>query len=279
MWINSKYGKNRYRELRVTCEYDKATRTYVFTPSDMVNYYEIELTQEKTTIISAKDFKRVKRERWCATSRELTEGELWYAVATIGGKKVLMHQFLTNQQYDEVDHINGDGLCNIEENLRDGGGGMNNRNRQNVIGAIYMEYAQCYLAQYYEYDGKQIPRRFYVRNHASKEDARIAAVEWYQTNAERVKQQLERDGSCPEKDRYKPTARSSNSGEDNITDRPYRNSFQVTIHRDGKPNSRVFSYKNRSKEEALQEAIVWRDAFLAANPPKPKGAKKKQKTE
>lgn len=208
---------------------------------------------------------------------------MWYARAKIKGKEVQMHRFLTNDEYEQVDHINGDGLMNIEENLRDGGGSINQRNKTVAKGVHYIEYSKCYSAQYVEYDGKRINERFYVRNYASAEDAvgkegaRIAAEAWYQTNAERIREQITQNGPCPQKRQL--TARVSNSGEEHITDCPDRNGFLVRIQRAVKIHSTRISYQGRSKEEALQEAVVWRDAVLAANPSKPQGGKKKRKTE
>jgi hypothetical protein len=178
-----------------------------------------------------------------------------------------------------VDHINGDGLMNIEANLRDGGGSMNNRNRKDATGVHYRQYSKCYRAQYVEYDKKTITKNFFVRDYVSKEDTRLEAERWYQSNAERIRQQIIRDGECPKEGKYQPTPQSSNSGEHHIVDHKDKNGFQVGVRRDGKPHTKRFSYQGRDKEEVLQEAIVWRDAFIAANPPKPRGRKKKQRTE
>jgi hypothetical protein len=278
-WRTHPKSKNEYLKVKGDYTYDAPTRTYTLTPGTKKSYYKIRLTRGKIAIVSKRQFKRIRKYRWCAVKKPSKEGELWYAKAFIKGKRVYMHQFLTDSRYEQVDHINGDGLMNIEENLRDGGGSMNSRNKTNATGVHYLEYSKCYRARYFEYDGKPTAMRFYVRDYATKEDTRLKAEAWYQSNAERIRQQIIRDGECPEEDRHKPTPQSSNSGERNITDYPDSKYFQVMIRRDEKPHTKCVSYQGRDKEEALQEAVAWRDAFIAANPPKPRGPNKKQKTE
>jgi hypothetical protein len=278
-WITHTKSKNEYCKIKGSYTYDAATRKYTLTPGTKKSYYKIRLTRGKVTIVSKRQFKRIRKHRWWTQQIKKKEGELWYAVGYVKGRTVMMHQFLTDYRYEQVDHINGDGLMNIEENLRDGGGGINSRNRKDAKGVYYQEYFKCYHAHYYEWDGKQIVKRFYVRDYASKEDTRLEAELWYQTNAGRIRQQIIRDGECPEEDKHKPTPKSSNSGERNIVDHPDQNGFQVQVWRDGKKHTKWCSYSTRDKEEVLQEAIVWRDEFIAANPLKPRGGSKKQKTE
>lgn len=274
-WHQNKYGNNRYRRIRGTYEYDATTKTFIFTPGDVVNYYEIELTQDKTTIISAKWFKRVKKERWCAWKSAST----FYAIATIDGKSVKMHRLLTDFQYKIVDHINGNGLFNIDENLRSGEHGVNERNQKNATGVTYVEGRQSFKARYVEYNGKIEQLGFHVQNYDSKDEAFRAASDWYHSNNDRVKARILQEGPCPKNDKKKRESRSSNSGEKNICDYEDKNGYKVCIERNGKSTSRWFSYTTRSKESALQEAIVFRDAFIAANPPKKGIRPKKQKTE
>jgi hypothetical protein len=278
-WITHEKSKNEYCKVKGSYTYDAATRTYTLTPGTKTRYYKIRLTQGKIAIVSKRQFKRIRKHRWCAVKMKKKEGELWYTVAIIKGQQVKMHQFLTDYRYEQVDHINGDGLMNIDENLRDGGSSINQRNNTDATGACYLAHSKCYFAQYVEYDGKPTAKNFYVRDYATKEDTRIAAEAWYQTNAERIRQQIIRDGECPEEEKHQPTPKSSNSGEHHIIDYPDQNGFLVKIYRAGKPHSARFSYRGRNKQEVLQEAIAWRDAVIAANPPKPKGRPKKQKTE
>lgn len=73
---------------------------------------EIQLTQGKVTQVDEEDFYSVSRHGWYF----MNSG---YAVATIKGKKVLLHRFIMSAPIGlEVDHVNGDKLDNRKNNLR-----------------------------------------------------------------------------------------------------------------------------------------------------------------
>jgi hypothetical protein len=275
VWFESDDARNKYVFYGGEHNRVKDTKQFTFLDDGEEVYYDMLLTQGKVVTVNEEQFEIVKNHRWSAAYRG---SGLWYATTTIGNDTVYMHQLLTDFQYEKVDHINGDGLFNIPENLRDGTH-LNNRNRKNAIGAYYVTGSNCYRAYYTAYNGKPEEQSFYVRNYASKKEARNAASDWYKSNNICVERQIEKDGPCSDKDRHKPTARTSNSGEQNIVDYTDKNTFRVMIKRDGKYETSNFSYASRPKEEALQDAIVWRDEFIAANPPKPRRVKKKQKPE
>lgn len=223
----------------------------------------------------ARDFERIKRERWHAHKNRKT----FYAVALINGKNVYMHRFLTNNQYDVVDHIDGNGLFNITANFRNGINGINQRNEKDAVGACYIEGKDCYMGKFYEYNGQQKAKLFYIRDYLSNEDAKSAASEWARSNNQRVLERIEQDGRCPEEQKHVCVKKSSNSGHKHILHRKDSNAYLVQICRNGTPTRRTFSYATRSQESALAAAIEFRDTFLAENPPMQLGRKKKQKTE
>lgn len=58
-----------------------------------------------------------------------------YATTTIGGKTAYMHRLLTNAEVGvEVDHINGNGLDNVRENLRPATRSQNSANKPSYSG-------------------------------------------------------------------------------------------------------------------------------------------------
>jgi hypothetical protein len=69
------------------------------------------LTQGQKTIIDREDLERVLDYRWCARKGRNT----FYAVNDTVGR---LHQFLTEHQFMEVDHIDRNGLNNRKSNLR-----------------------------------------------------------------------------------------------------------------------------------------------------------------
>lgn len=78
---------------------------------------EIPLTQGKVAIVNPDDYPAPSELKWHAN---LIHG-VWYAQHTTAGKYVIgLHTFLTG--YREVDHLDGDGLNNRRENLRDADG-------------------------------------------------------------------------------------------------------------------------------------------------------------
>ena len=80
---------------------------------------EIHLTKGKVAIVDDTDFEGLSQWKWHA---KLSCG-LWYAAraVTMAGRKITirMHRLITNASDGmEVDHIDGDGLNNLRQNLR-----------------------------------------------------------------------------------------------------------------------------------------------------------------
>src|ERR1044072_5764222 len=72
---------------------------------------EINLTKNFRSLISDKDFERVKKHSWC---KHINGGQ-----CTINNHRVLLHRFIMGAKKGEiVDHINGNVLDNRRENLR-----------------------------------------------------------------------------------------------------------------------------------------------------------------
>lgn len=81
---------------------------------------EIQLTQGKIALVDDDIYPYISQWKWIAHKRKNT----WYAVRNAprppGGVLILMHrQIVQPQNGMDVDHINGDGLDNRAENLRE----------------------------------------------------------------------------------------------------------------------------------------------------------------
>jgi hypothetical protein len=82
-------------------------------PDESVRY--VPLTKGKFAIVDAADYERVSRYKWCASG----SGDRWYAVRNDRGRHVSMHRFLIGAPKGMVvDHIDGNGLNNRQNNLR-----------------------------------------------------------------------------------------------------------------------------------------------------------------
>jgi len=76
---------------------------------------EIQLTQGKVAIVDDEDFNFINQWHWNA--RQINGH--WYAKRGEAGKTIFMHRIIMNAPKGlEVDHIDGDGLNNLRENLR-----------------------------------------------------------------------------------------------------------------------------------------------------------------
>lgn len=93
---------------------------------------EIQLTQGKVAMVDDQDFELVNERKWCATK---TFNGNYYAACRLkepGRRMVRLHTFLTG--FKETDHIDGDGLNNQRDNLRDGTHTENSHNSRKHAG-------------------------------------------------------------------------------------------------------------------------------------------------
>ena len=76
---------------------------------------EIQLTQNKVTIVDDEDYERVAIKSWQAVC---TAG-LWYGRESTGIHKILLHRFIlgVSDRKIHIDHINGNGLDCRRENM------------------------------------------------------------------------------------------------------------------------------------------------------------------
>lgn len=87
---------------------------------------EIQLTQGYVAIVDDEDYDRVAKHRWSSCVKRRKNGSIYavYAHANVYKKdgtrtKIKIHRFILNAPDDKiVDHIDGDGLNNLRENIR-----------------------------------------------------------------------------------------------------------------------------------------------------------------
>lgn len=97
------------------------------------NYRKVTLGANRGfTKVSISDFGDVSKHRW-----SLSQGR--YATTTIAGKKVSLHRFILGLTDPSIqaDHINGNGLDNRRENLREATNRQNQANRRPSSGKSY----------------------------------------------------------------------------------------------------------------------------------------------
>lgn len=94
---------------------------------------KIPLQRGKFALVDDDDFERVYCYRWSAVRPR----DLWYAITTIGGKTVSLHQFIMQPPPGfQVDHIDNNGLNCTKHNMRVCTNQQNSRNRRHRSNSI-----------------------------------------------------------------------------------------------------------------------------------------------
>ncbi len=124
----------------------------------------------------------IEENTWCTFQHSKT---IFYAQTCLdNGTKKLLHQVL-HPEWDLVDHIDGNGLDNRESNLRDGGGGVNQRNkamhRNNTSGVTGVTYFRWAWIGFIRIKGKLY--QAYFPGSYESEEAFLAACEWRKERA------------------------------------------------------------------------------------------------
>ena len=101
---------------------------------------KIYLTQGQFTFVDDEDYEFLMQWKWYAHRRD--KKYTYYAMRTINGvnkRQIRMHHAITSKygikDYEELDHIDRNGLNNLKSNLRICSRGENNFNRRN-FGAL-----------------------------------------------------------------------------------------------------------------------------------------------
>lgn len=134
---------------------------------------EIQLTQNKVTQVSDARYSELNKFKWHAVNYN----GYWYAARyDETGKRLLMHREITKAPSgSEVDHIDGNGLNNLDPNLRIGTKNTNQQNRRKQRTPSSSEFkgvtqqGKRWKAQLRK-DGKL----YYLGYYSTEEDAAIA---------------------------------------------------------------------------------------------------------
>jgi len=94
---------------------------------------KIFLTQKQFALVDDEDYDYLMKWKWYAHRRD--EKYTYYAMRTVKKKQLRMHNIIAEKykvsNYDELDHIDRNGLNNQKENLRISTRSKNNFNRSN----------------------------------------------------------------------------------------------------------------------------------------------------
>lgn len=100
---------------------------------------EVQLSQGKVALVDDEDFDRVNQFKWCAIQHRKYP-HLWYSVRSVrqlNGKQktVLLHRFIL-PGFNQLDHVDRNGLNNQKGNLRPANHSQNAANRLKHDGAF-----------------------------------------------------------------------------------------------------------------------------------------------
>jgi hypothetical protein len=117
-------------------------------------WYEMNLTREKTMLLDVADLSIAVSHTWATHA----PGRSFYACTTIAGKQKYFHSIITG--FPMVDHVNRDGLDNRRGNLRNTTYFDNSRNQginsKNTTGraGVGTRPGVCYFAHWSDHEGK-----------------------------------------------------------------------------------------------------------------------------
>jgi hypothetical protein len=146
----------------------------------------MELTQDKTTIVSPEDIELIHEYNWCY--KRLKNEETGYARTSIKGKTVGLHciikGYIVEHRYESIDHINQNKLDNRRENLRVATQQEQtinqNREKQNktgIIGVCYVvgqKYGASWKATWRDENKNQKSSSFSVKKWGDEESKQMA---------------------------------------------------------------------------------------------------------
>jgi len=151
---------------------------YRFVKFNNIKCVEIELNDNKFTLVDINKLHALKQYKWKSQQRK----NLSRAICYIDNKTLYMHQLITENKWKLVDHIDGNSLNNLSYNLRDGSSGVNQKNMKLFItntsgynGICPDEIEKRWRFKWHE-NGEKLEARFPFGIWGSREDALNAAV-------------------------------------------------------------------------------------------------------
>jgi len=222
--------------------------------------------EKKYTTIDAMQFDLMQTRKW----RARFISNIWYAEASVrvAGKNttVQLHRYIHPLIGKIIDHIDGDGLNNVESNLRNGTHGVNQSNLRKAPAGVAEDGNN--VVSYWRENGKTV-RRYFNYAQLGYDDAWAAAIACRKENAERVfadKLALAAAEPPPMQREYDPI-RPHSTGIPGVAEYKKKGivtgvTCSVTIER--KLNQRYFSFSTYGgREAAIAAATPWLEQMRA----------------
>lgn len=245
---------------------------------------EIELTQGKVALVDADRLADVLPYRWYTWRPAHYTHDAYYACGVPSGPRVkrrpmLMHAFLFPDMPKPRDHIDRNGLNNTRSNLRNGGHGVNQRNRLTLKqdqGVTVLSASKRVRVTWCERNGRTRIREFPWSQYVTPEAAYEAAVVFRKQEVERIMGEITAaQAADPHHDieRYVPGPQTNKTGRKyvQIKKRPNRSPSAVaTIRIDNVIRCKSFtaSLYGGNIDEAADAAHEWAVAMREAHPKK-----------
>lgn len=223
---------------------------------------EIKLTQGKIALIDTENLKSIQKYKWYA--RKQPTGVFYAATNNAEGKVLLhMHVYLFPDLGRIRDHIDRNGLNNTRNNLRNGEGGINERNKKasSSTGELGVYKYKLGFKAVWKENGHQITKNFNIKDYSSEKEAlREASSFRKRKNENAIEMLLKKKQRIALPLTPGNTRKKNKLGEQGLYAIKNGSGYyiQVSVNGKRKTSPMFYAQTHGSMEKAKEAAIKWR---------------------